>query len=73
MLVSNGGGGGADSPAGPRLRSNAACHSPVFCIFSMASLIFWRNSLSPLSNPMPYFSTENGLPTSLNAPGVWAA
>ena len=60
-------------PAGPRFLSNAAFHAPSGSIFFSASLILVRSSVSSFFRPMPYFSSENGLPTILNAPGLCAA
>ena len=48
-------------------------HAPSFSIFSSASLILVRSSVSSFFNPMPYCSSENGLPTILKAPGDCAA
>ena len=60
-------------PAGPRFLSHAAFQAPSVTILVIASLILVRNSVSSFFRPMPYRSSENVPPTSLNAPGVCAA
>ena len=63
------------NPDGPTLASTAFCQEPSETIFSSAALTLPHSSVSPFFRPTPYFSVENGLPTTLSLPAYcgWAA
>ena len=53
----------------PAVSFQALAYRPSSKIFSSTSLRKSRNSLSPFFRPMPYGSSVNGVPTSLNSSG----
>src|SRR5215216_3714918 len=55
-------------PDWPTLSSTAFCHEPSETIFSKAALTLSHIAVSPFFSPTPYFSVENGLPTTLSLP-----
>ena len=73
--ISSGRRSAARESSAPRPRSprTAAAHVPSSNASSSTSLIHMRKSVSSFFRPMPYGSSVNGSPTTLNSPGFWSA
>src|SRR4029453_14648042 len=55
-------------PDGPTLSWMAFCQEPSETIFWRAVFTFSHIAVSPFFSPTPYFSVENGLPTTFSLP-----
>src|SRR6478609_6670981 len=55
-------------PEAPTVLFSAFSQEPSETILSIAVLILLQRSVSPFLIPTPYFSVENGLPTTFSLP-----